>query len=109
MMGIPRRIDQLGRVVVPAEFRKMLGIDSRDELEMCVENDHVALRRVAPACSICASVTRLIRVRERFLCNDCACEVRTKPVCALCQRVDDLREVHGKFLCSSCVSEIVHV
>jgi transcriptional pleiotropic regulator of transition state genes len=109
MIGIARRIDQLGRVVVPAEFRKSLGIDATDELEMRVEDGHLEIFKVSPACALCAGGTDLMRVNQRFLCNRCAREIRSQPGCACCQRIDSLREVHGKFLCETCVNEFVHV
>jgi transcriptional pleiotropic regulator of transition state genes len=81
MMGMARRIDQLGRVVVPAEFRKLLCIDALDQLEMHVEEEkgHLVLRRVAPACAICGSADILIDVRDRFVCSECAGEIRRQP------------------------------
>ena len=109
MIGIARRIDQLGRVVVPAEFRKSLGIEANDQLEMRIEDGHLELVKVSPACVMCGGGANLIRVTQRFLCNACAREIRRQPECALCQRVDDLREVHGKFLCDACLNEFVHV
>jgi transcriptional pleiotropic regulator of transition state genes len=109
MIGMARRIDQLGRVVVPAEFRKMLRIDPGDQLEMRVEDDRLVLMKVTPACALCGGESRLIGLGDKFVCNTCANKIRLEPECALCQRVDDLRELHGKFVCRNCVSEITLV
>jgi transcriptional pleiotropic regulator of transition state genes len=109
MTGIARRVDQLGRIVVPAEFRKLLGIDADDQLEMRVEDGRLILRKVTPACALCGSPDDLMSVHDRFVCNTCANKIRREPECALCQRVDGLREVHGKFLCAGCVNEFTLV
>jgi len=106
MIGMARRIDQLGRVVVPAEFRKMLGTDAGDQLEMRVEDDRLVLLRVTPACALCGNETRLLGIGDKFVCDECANKIRLEPECALCKRVDDLRELHGKFVCGNCVNEI---
>jgi len=46
--GIVRKIDDLGRVVIPAEFRRVLGVEEGDELEISLEGDHVAIRPRLP-------------------------------------------------------------
>jgi bifunctional DNA-binding transcriptional regulator/antitoxin component of YhaV-PrlF toxin-antitoxin module len=94
---------------VPVEFRKMLGIDANDQLEMRVEGERLILLKITPACVLCAADADLIAVADRFVCNDCAGKIRRAPECALCQQVDGLREAHGKFLCANCVDEFVHV
>lgn len=43
--GIMRRVDDLGRVVIPAEFRRTLGIDNNDQLEIIMNGDHIELKR----------------------------------------------------------------
>ena len=43
--GITRRIDDLGRVVLPIELRRMLGIEVKDSLEIFVDGDSVILRK----------------------------------------------------------------
>lgn len=43
--GITRRVDELGRVVLPIELRRMLGIEVKDSLEIFVDGDSVILRK----------------------------------------------------------------
>ena len=47
--GIVRKIDDLGRVVIPAEMRHVLGVKEGDQLEITLEGDHVAIRPRSPA------------------------------------------------------------
>jgi transcriptional pleiotropic regulator of transition state genes len=76
MIGMARRIDQLGRVVVPAEFRKMLGIQQGDLIEMRVEHGALVLRKVAPECAICSNTDDLLDVHGKHLCAGCVREIR---------------------------------
>jgi len=48
MTGIVRKIDDLGRIVVPAEMRRVLGIREGDELEIALDGDHVEIRPRIP-------------------------------------------------------------
>src|SRR4051812_12681019 len=79
----------------PAEFRKMLGIDAGDDLEMRVHDGRLVLFKVTPECALCAGTEDLLEINGKFMCDSCAQTVRAQPECALCQRVDGLRQVHG--------------
>lgn len=74
-VGLPRKVDHLGRVVIPVEFRRLLGIVEGDEVEVTMEGDRLLLSRVEPACVFCASITDLRRFRDRWVCAPCAAEV----------------------------------
>jgi len=69
--GIVRKVDELGRVVIPIELRRVLGIDIRDSLEIFVEDDLVVLRKFEPACSFCGSSEDNIIYMERRVCKEC--------------------------------------
>jgi AbrB family looped-hinge helix DNA binding protein len=51
--GVARRIDDLGRVVIPSEFRKAFGIAHGEILDMTIEGDAIVLRRIASGCALC--------------------------------------------------------
>lgn len=70
--GIIRRVDELGRVVLPIELRRMLDIAERDELEIYVENDLIILHKYEPACIFCGSSRSLISYRGKNVCQECA-------------------------------------
>lgn len=74
-VGIPRKVDHLGRIVVPVEFRRLLGIHEGDELEVTMDGDTVVMRRVEPACVFCDAPRGLTSVRDRWVCASCAVEV----------------------------------
>ena len=75
-VGIPRKIDDLGRIVVPVEFRRLLGIREGDELEIALEGDRLVLTRMAPACALCGAIADLRPFRERQVCGDCVEKMR---------------------------------
>ncbi len=54
--GIVRRIDHLGRVVIPMELRRTFGIEKNDPLEFFVDGDKVVLRKYQPGCYLCGDV-----------------------------------------------------
>ena len=53
--GIIRKVDDLGRIVLPIELRRTLDIAERDELEIYMENDRIILQKFEPACIFCGS------------------------------------------------------
>ena len=64
-IGTTRRIDQLGRVVVPAELRKLLGMQEGDIVSFSAQGADLVLRRVAPNCAICGERDRRPRRSAR--------------------------------------------
>ena len=75
--GLPRRIDHLGRIVVPVEMRRMLEISPGDELEISVQGDSITLSRLRRGCVFCGSDDNLRTVRDKEVCTDCANEVKS--------------------------------
>lgn len=70
--GIVRRIDDLGRVVIPKSLRHMLGISEGDPLEVFVEGDSVVLKKYYKSCGVCGKSDQLEEVYpERFVCRSC--------------------------------------
>lgn len=69
--GIVRKVDELGRIVLPIELRRMLDIADRDELEIFVENDRIILQKYEPACIFCGSAQGLSVHRGKNICREC--------------------------------------
>ena len=73
MNGIIRNIDQLGRIVIPIEFRKQLGISADSALEISADAYGVFLTPVQKRCCIChAQGGKLMQIEETYLCFNCA-------------------------------------
>ena len=69
--GIVRKVDELGRVVIPIELRRTLGIDEKDALEIYVDNEKIILKKYEPACIFCGSAKGLVSYRRKNICQDC--------------------------------------
>ena len=69
--GIVRKVDELGRVVLPIELRRTLDIAEKDELEIYLDEDRIVLRKFEPSCIFCGSVKLLVPFRGRNVCKDC--------------------------------------
>lgn len=79
--GIIRRIDGLGRIVLPVELRTVLGIKVKDPLEFFVgeEGATIILVPYRPGCVFCGRMDDLIRVREKKVCRGCVEDARISP------------------------------
>ena len=69
--GIVRNIDELGRVVIPKEIRKNLGISNNDPIEFYVEDDRIILRKFESFCHFCGNNERLIDYKNKRICEVC--------------------------------------
>lgn len=69
--GIVRKVDELGRVVIPIELRRNLGIDDRDGLEIFVEEDQIILKRYSPSCIFCSNAGNIVKFNEKNVCTSC--------------------------------------
>lgn len=69
--GIVRKIDDLGRIVLPIEFRKSLGIDKRDSLEIFTDEDRIILKKYDPACVFCGSSDNVSTYKGKLVCRKC--------------------------------------
>lgn len=70
--GIVRKVDELGRVVLPIELRRTLSIEEKDSLEIYVDGDRVILRKYEPACVFCGDADRVEQFKGKNLCKACA-------------------------------------
>ncbi len=69
--GIVRNVDELGRIVIPKELRKKLGMNSSDPVEIFVENDRIILEKYEERCIFCSSSTELSDFKEKKICRSC--------------------------------------
>ncbi len=77
--GIVRKIDNLGRIVVPKELRQTMNIDVKDPIEIYVDdNDKIILKKYEPACIFCGSAENTIEHKGKTVCEDCLHEMLEK-------------------------------
>lgn len=73
--GIVRKVDELGRIVLPIELRKTLNINEKDSLEIFVDNDRIVLQKYEPACIFCGNADNIINYKGRNICEECILEM----------------------------------
>jgi AbrB family transcriptional regulator, transcriptional pleiotropic regulator of transition state genes len=77
--GIVRRVDDLGRIVIPMELRRTLGIKVKDPMAIFVEGDRIILTRHKDACAICGVTdTDITEIKGRPVCSDCVTAIKKK-------------------------------
>ena len=79
--GIVRKMDVLGRVVIPMELRKVFGINVEDPIEIFTEGENIILKKYHPACFFCDNADHLVSFQGKAVCKEC---------------VDKLTEAAGK-------------
>lgn len=70
--GIVRKVDELGRIVLPIELRRTLDIEERDSLEIYLDGDKIILGKYMPACLFCGSSDELVKYKGKNVCRACA-------------------------------------
>ena len=73
--GIVRKVDELGRVVLPIELRRSMGIAEKDPMEILVDGDLIVLRKYVPACVFCGNTTNVQQFSRKMVCLECATEM----------------------------------
>ena len=70
--GIVRKVDELGRIVLPIELRRTLGIDEKDALEIYVDQEKIILKKYEPACVFCGNASDNQLFHGKNVCLQCA-------------------------------------
>jgi len=69
--GVARKVDQLGRVVLPAEVRRHFDISPGDLIEIAVESDAILLTKVENRCVFCGETASLSEFSGKLVCGEC--------------------------------------
>ena len=69
--GIIRKVDELGRIVVPVELRNKLNINIKDEVEIYVERSSIIIKKYDPTCVFCGKTKDLNEFENKLICNKC--------------------------------------
>lgn len=69
--GVVRKLDDLGRIVIPIELRRTMDIGLRDTLEIFVEDDRIVLKKYHPACIFCNDARDVQRFKDKLVCRRC--------------------------------------
>ena len=69
--GIVRRMDELGRIVLPMELRNKFDINPKDAIEIFTDNDKIILKKYHPCCIFCNKTEDNVILNEKRVCKDC--------------------------------------
>ncbi|WP_408955623.1 AbrB/MazE/SpoVT family DNA-binding domain-containing protein [Natroniella sp. ANB-PHB2] len=69
--GIVRKVDNLGRMVIPIELRRTLGIEKKDPLEIYVDSEKIILKKYQPACIFCQNAEDTVEFKGKVICSEC--------------------------------------
>lgn len=76
--GIVRAVDELGRIVIPKETRRVLNIKEKDSIEFYIDGESIVLKKYSPGCVFCGNV-RDVQIRMgKKVCGECAADIRKK-------------------------------
>lgn len=70
-IGIVRKVDELGRVVIPKETRELLFIEEGDSLEIFRDGNDIILKKYAPGCTFCGNMNNLTQFKGAYICEEC--------------------------------------
>lgn len=75
--GIVRKVDELGRIVIPKELRRTLNIQIKDPVEIFMDEDKIVLKKFVSSneCTVCGNITEDYRVKGKVICSDCMEEI----------------------------------
>ena len=73
--GIVRRVDELGRVVIPIELRNKFGIAEKDPIEIYVDGSSIILKKYEPNCVFCGSSKKLVDYKGKLIGSKCAKQI----------------------------------
>lgn len=69
--GIIRNVDPLGRVVIPKEMRKVMGINEGDPIEIVKVNNDIVMRKYSKGCIFCGSDKEIVEFNKVLVCRKC--------------------------------------
>jgi len=76
--GIVRKVDELGRIVLPIELRRVLDIAEKDQLEIYVDESAIVLKKYHPSCIFCNNVKNTVDYKGKIVCSNCIGELKEK-------------------------------
>ena len=76
--GIVRKVDELGRIVLPIDLRRTLDIGEKDAVEIYVEGTSIVLKKYQPSCIFCGDSKKVVDFKGKNVCSKCLRELQNK-------------------------------
>jgi len=74
--SVSRKIDELGRIVIPMEIRNNMNIKEKDDFFIYVEDDKIILEKTKNCCIYCRNKNNLKIFSEMLICNNCINKIK---------------------------------
>ena len=74
--GIVRKVDELGRIVLPIELRRTLDLAEKDSLEIYVDGSQIILKKYEPSCIFCGDARNVVNYKGKNICTSCLNEMK---------------------------------
>lgn len=74
--GVVRRVDQLGRIVLPKKLRKEFEFHEKNDIELLIDGENIVLRKYKPSCVFCNTRDNVKKYKGRNICEDCMEELK---------------------------------
>ena len=74
--GIVRKIDDLGRIVIPIETRRTLGMEIKDPVEIFIDGENIVLKKYQPSCVFCGQAKDVTEFKGKKICKECLKELK---------------------------------
>lgn len=78
--GIVRKVDELGRIVLPIELRRTLDINEKDAMEIYVDGNYIFLKKYEPQCIFCGNTKDVISHKDKNICRQCISELKKQKI-----------------------------
>ena len=75
--GVVRKVDELGRIVLPKALREVMDINEKDSLEIFTDNNRIILQKYHPACEFCNNADNVVYFGEKRICRECIDKIKT--------------------------------
>ena len=76
LLGIVRKMDELGRVVIPKELRDVLSINIKDPVEIYGDGENIIVKKFSASCIFCGNIQKAMLYKGKFVCDDCIDEIK---------------------------------
>ena len=76
--GVVRKVDELGRIVLPSEIRQNMDIKVRDALEIFIDEGRIILQKYEPSCIFCNNAENIVYFQNKRVCSECLGKIKSQ-------------------------------
>lgn len=74
--GFVKKLDELGRIVIPKEVRKAIGVDHNDFLQFYLDGESIVMKKFGECCALCGSYDDVVPFKKKYICEECLKELK---------------------------------